>query len=400
MKILTQKRCVIGEGPIWNEREGLLYFVNGIDKEICTYDPERDIFHVYPQEIGVAAIAFSKDGRMLVTRKDGALFLDLSTGKTSPMYDKTIQIKNANDAKVGPDGCFYVGTTDANGMGAFYRLKDGVLEELFDHCGCSNGLDWTVDESRLFYCDTRLQKIEVFDFDKLHHTISNRKTFVEIPKELGCPDGFCMDENDHIWLGLWDGNAILEVKPDGSFGERIDVPAKKASCCIFAGEGLDDLIITTASKGDVDDYPLSGYVFMKKMNVKGKKSFRYKGETNMKKDVMQAIADTGILPVINITDITTALPLAKAILDGGLNALEITLRSEVSLQAISEIVKNYPDLHILAGTVLTVEQAQEQIEFAAAASCLKQSIELDVNISSVSDILSLMGGNASGRVQR
>ena len=36
----------------------------------------------------------------------------------------------------------------------------------------------------------------------------------------------------------------------------------------------------------------------------------------MKKDVMQAIADTGILPVINITDITTALPLAKAILDG------------------------------------------------------------------------------------
>ena len=46
----------------------------------------------------------------------------------------------------------------------------------------------------------------------------------------------------------------------------------------------DDLIITTASKGDVDDYPLSGYVFMKKMNVKGKKSFRYKGETNMKKE--------------------------------------------------------------------------------------------------------------------
>ena len=44
--------------------------------------------------------------------------------------------------------------------------------------------------------------------------------------------------------------------------------------------------------------------------------------------------------------------------------------------------------------------AQGQIEFAAAASCLKQSIELDVNLSSVSDILSLMGGNGSGRVQR
>lgn len=44
--------------------------------------------------------------------------------------------------------------------------------------------------------------------------------------------------------------------------------------------------------------------------------------------------------------------------------------------------------------------ARGQIEFAAAASCLKQSIELDVNLSSVSDVLSLMGGDGSGRVQR
>ena len=59
----------------------------------------------------------------------------------------------------------------------------------------------------------------------------------------------------------------------------------------------------------------------------------------MKKDVMQAVADTGILPVINITDITDAAPLAAAILGGGLKALEITLRSEVSLLAIKEITK-------------------------------------------------------------
>jgi len=43
---------------------------------------------------------------------------------------------------------------------------------------------------------------------------------------------------------------------------------------------------------------------------------------------------------------------------------------------------------------------QDTIEFAAAASCLKQTIELDVNLSKPSDILSLMGGDGSGRVQR
>ena len=78
----------------------------------------------------------------------------------------------------------------------------------------------------------------------------------------------------------------------------------------------------------------------------------------MKKDVMQAVANTGILPVINVTDLADAKPLARAILDGGIKVLEITLRSEASLQAISEITSTYPDLQILAGTILTVEQAQ------------------------------------------
>ena len=40
------------------------------------------------------------------------------------------------------------------------------------------------------------------------------------------------------------------------------------------------------------------------------------------------------------------------------------------------------------------------IEFAVAASCLKQSIELDFNHVSVEEVLALAGGNASGRVQR
>ena len=43
---------------------------------------------------------------------------------------------------------------------------------------------------------------------------------------------------------------------------------------------------------------------------------------------------------------------------------------------------------------------QKAIEFAAAASCLKQTIEYDFNISSLEDVTTLMNGNGSGRVQR
>jgi len=226
------------------------------------------------QQIGCMALC--ENGEILLGMQDGIYRMNQKGEKVLAHQPIKIKGRRFNDGKVGPDGCFYLGTTDANGEGAFYRLKDGVLTELFDKCNCSNGLDWTVDGTKMFYCDTPLQKIEIFDFDPQTNSLSNRRKFVDIDLSLGTPDGFAMDSEDNIWLGLWGGNAILPIKKDGSFGAKIEVPAVKASSCCFAGEGLDDLIITTASKDDEDTYPESGYVFKEKLNVKGKKSFRYK----------------------------------------------------------------------------------------------------------------------------
>lgn len=278
MKIINEAyRCMVGEGPLWDDRSNTLLFVDILGK--CVFCVDYATGAIQKNEVGqlIGCMALCENGDLLLAMEDGVYRMN-QTGEKS-LAHQPISIKGTrfNDGKVGPDGCFYLGTADADGKGAFYRLKDGILEELFDGCGCSNGLDWSLDGSKMFYCDTPLQKIEVFDFDAESHSLKNRRTFAEIPKALGCPDGFCMDEQDHIWLGLWNGNAILEIRPDGSFGERIEVPARKASCCAFAGKELDDLIITTASKEDAQAYPLSGYTFLRKMNVKGKKSFRYKG---------------------------------------------------------------------------------------------------------------------------
>ncbi len=278
MKILNEKhRCIVAEGPLWDDQRNELLFVDILGE--CIFRVNYETKNVQKVEVGqqIGCMALCENGDILLAMQDGVYRMNESGEISLAHAPQKIKGRRFNDGKVGPDGCFYVGTTDADGLGAFYRLKDGELCELFDHCGCSNGLDWSADGKKMFYCDTPLSKIEVFDFDAQSHTLSNRRLFTEIPRELGCPDGFCMDEDDNIRLGLWDGGAILEIRADGSFGERIEVPAKKASCCCFAGKALDELIITTASKGDEEDYPLSGYVFSEKTNLKGKKSFRYKG---------------------------------------------------------------------------------------------------------------------------
>ena len=102
--VIRQNKCVIGEGPIWNELDKKLYFVNSMGpNEICTYDYTSGKIEATVYSEGTAAIAFSKDGRMLVSRPSGAYFLD--SGKAVPMYDtEKYSLKHCNDSKVGPDG--------------------------------------------------------------------------------------------------------------------------------------------------------------------------------------------------------------------------------------------------------------------------------------------------------
>lgn len=270
-------RCIVAEGPIWNDKTGELLYLDILGKciFIMDYKSRKSRKIDVGQQIGCMALC--ENGDVLLAMQDGIYRMDAEGNKKLAHQPLKIKGRRFNDGKVGPDGCFYVGTTDTNNEGAFYRLKDGVLTELFDGCGCSNGLDWTTDETKMFYCDTVKQQIEVFDFDAASNCLSNRKTFVDIPVEAGKPDGFCMDENDDIWLALWNGHAVLHI--EHMFGKvisRLEIPAAKASCCCFAGEKFRDLIITTASLMDEEEYPLAGHCFLTHVGVKGKPVYRYK----------------------------------------------------------------------------------------------------------------------------
>jgi len=65
-----------------------------------------------------------------------------------------------------------------------------------------------------------------------------------------------------------------------------------------------------------------------------------------------------VMPVIVIDDPKHALPMAEALREGGVTVLEITLRTDAALTAISQIAKTLPDVIVGAGTVLTTEQLQ------------------------------------------
>ena len=83
------------------------------------------------------------------------------------------------------------------------------------------------------------------------------------------------------------------------------------------------------------------------------------------KTMNQQIYELGLIPVIKITDVSKAVPLARALCNGGLPAAEITFRTACAAEAIAAITKEFPDMLVGAGTVLNAEQADRAVAAGA-----------------------------------
>ena len=270
LKIEKTKRALLGEGPLWDWRENKLYFVDIEGQSIRRYDPETGEEQVIPTPQMVGTLGLCKDGRLLAALEDGIYFY--SDGAFTLAHKKCdIEGFRFNDGKVGPDGRFYVGTMSREGKGAFYRLDiDGTLTKLFGGVYTSNGLAWSSDTKTFYYIDTRLRRIDAFDFDARSGSISGGTAVYDFGDEH--PDGMSIDENGNLHAAVWGSNKVMTVNPKtGELLGTIKTPAAQTSCTAFGGKDMDTMFITTACTGRLDDPKelLAGMLFSVKMPYKG-----------------------------------------------------------------------------------------------------------------------------------
>lgn len=74
-------------------------------------------------------------------------------------------------------------------------------------------------------------------------------------------------------------------------------------------------------------------------------------------EVLEQFAKYGVVPVVVLDDAEDALPLADALLEGGLPLAEVTFRTDAAEESIRQMTKQHPEMLIGAGTVLSAEQA-------------------------------------------
>ena len=82
-------------------------------------------------------------------------------------------------------------------------------------------------------------------------------------------------------------------------------------------------------------------------------------------DVLKQIGNCGIVPVVVLERTEDAIPTANALLAGGVDIMEITLRTAAGLDSIRKVAEKCPDICVGAGTVLTLEQCKQAVDAGA-----------------------------------
>ena len=100
------------------------------------------------------------------------------------------------------------------------------------------------------------------------------------------------------------------------------------------------------------------------------------------------VAACGVVPVVVLEDAAQAVPTAKALLKGGINAMEITFRTAAARDSIANVAREVPEMIVGAGTVINVEQLHAAVEAGAKfivspgsdAEVIAEAIKLGVPI--------------------
>ena len=81
--------------------------------------------------------------------------------------------------------------------------------------------------------------------------------------------------------------------------------------------------------------------------------------------INEQFKEYGVVPVVVLNDAKDALPLAKALVDGGLACAEVTFRTDAAEESIRLMSEAYPEMLVGAGTVLTIDQVDRAVKAGA-----------------------------------
>lgn len=272
----------LGEGTLWDERRESFLWVDVLEGVIKEYLPKTE--KVISHKVGdfVSYIGKRKSGGYVIALGDRLATID-DNFKIIQEIDMHIDpaVGRTNDGAIDPCGCLWAGVAEA-----VEGSKAGDLRR-FDHqfnssthrqnVQISNGIDWSLDGSIMYYIDSALREISRYQFDSTKGEIIKELPAIDVSDVTGVPDGMCTDSLGNLWVAFWGCGQVRNYSPEGAVLNIVQAPTALTTCPSFGGDDLQTLFITSAQDHyqpefafDSSNDKFGGMSFEVRLPIKGK----------------------------------------------------------------------------------------------------------------------------------
>lgn len=274
----------LAEGPVWDDRASVLWWVDIFRGEIHRLDPATGADEKYLVDGPVGSLALCADDSLLLARRDGVFAWRPGAEPVALVRPEPDRRDNRfNDGRTDRHGRFWVGSLhleESRPTGAFYRVHpDGTCVREADGIYAANGAAFSPDGRIGYHADSRQRLVWTFDCDPATGAMSNRRVFVELEPRTGAPDGAIVDDDGCYWLTHAGGWRIVRYDPRGRVERIVHLPVEIPTSAAFGGRDGRTLFITTAryslSPEALAIQPLAGSILALDVGVGGPPDTRF-----------------------------------------------------------------------------------------------------------------------------
>jgi sugar lactone lactonase YvrE len=287
VRCVAETRNLVGESPVWDARSQRLYWTDINGMSVYRLDLRSGGVDRWKFEAPVSALALtSKPDWLLVAAGLQLLLWQVESGERTFF----VQMENAalgnrlNEGAADPDGNFWVGTMrnnvaydgsaikvdwgdPKNRSGSLYRVApDGAVSRQGSGLAIPNTMVWSPDRRTMYTGDSIDNVLYANNYEA--GAVSGRRVFTE-GFARGVPDGSAMDEVGFVWNCRYFGHCIVRFDPTGKVDRVVEMPVGNITSCVFGGDDLGTLFITTASVSSASDEPLAGALLAFEPGVRG-----------------------------------------------------------------------------------------------------------------------------------
>jgi len=191
-------RDILGEGPIWDNAERALYWVDIRGQKVRRHKPGTGETRSWDMPEVPGSLALREKGGLMVALRSAAFFLDVLSGKLTRAFvpEEHDRVMRFNDGKCDAGGRFWVGSMNdvARGPdGILYRIEPtrGFIPVLRD-ITVPNSLCWSPDGRTMYFADSPRLTLWAFPFDPASGELGERRV-VYRTEAPGVPDGAAVD---------------------------------------------------------------------------------------------------------------------------------------------------------------------------------------------------------------